>query len=148
MIINRFVILAAALAGLLLFPNAYSATKVYKWTDASGEVHYGETPPDPKKAQLINVHAGPARDQDSGNAESKSAGDKPQAPQDEASKLKQENDKVVKENCTIYKQNLSALKNSARIREKDDKGNYRYLTDEEKAQRMKDAENYIKENCQ
>ena len=148
MIINRFVVLAAALAGLLLFPNAYSATKVYKWTDASGEVHYGEMPPDPKNAQVINVHAGPERDQNTGNAETKSAGNDTPAPQDPAERLKKENDQVVKENCKIYQQNLRAMENSARIREKDEGGNYHYLTPEQKAKRMKDAQDYIKQNCQ
>ena len=59
----------------------------------------------------------------------------------------EENAKIVKENCEIYKQNLSALKNSPRIREKDAKGEYRYLTEEEKAERTKGAETYIQENC-
>ena len=69
------------------------------------------------------------------------------AQREKASQIIKENDKVAQENCKIYKRNLSTLQNSARIREKDDKGNYRYLTDKEKEQRMMAAEKYIKENC-
>ena len=148
MIINRFAIAAAALASLLMFSTAQSATKYYKWTDDAGVVHYGETPPDPSKAQLINVHTGPVRDQETSPAEHAKAAAEEKAASQAAPDLKKENDKIVQENCKIYKQNLSALNNSARIREKDAKGEYHYLSEEEKAGRIKDAETYIKENCQ
>jgi len=132
---------------------AEAAGKYYKWTDSAGVVHYGENPPDPSKAQKVSVSTGvpsgqPATEEDLEKKQAKLMGDA------EAEKEKQdekttteENAKIVKENCDIYKQNLSALKNSARIREKDAKGEYRYLTDEEKAERTKSAETYIQENC-
>ena len=144
MIINRFAVLAAVLTSLLMLSTTYAATKYYKWTDDAGVIHYGETPPDPGKAEQINVHAGKARDPDQKKSDAAMAGGKPA---DDESDAKKENDKIVKENCSIYKQNLSALQNSARIREKDAKGEYRYLTEEEKQSRIKDAESYIKDNC-
>lgn len=149
----RSAVLAAALVSFCFVSAAEAAGKYYKWTDSAGVVHYGENPPDPSKAQKVSVSTGvpsgqPATEEDLEKKQAKLMGDA------EAEKEKQdekttteENAKIVKENCDIYKQNLSALKNSARIREKDAKGEYRYLTDEEKAERTKSAETYIQENC-
>lgn len=149
----RSAVLAAALVSFCFVSAAEAAGKYYKWTDSAGVVHYGENPPDPSKAQKVSVSTGvpsgqPATEEDLEKKQAKLMGDA------EAEKEKQdekttteENAKIVKENCDVYKQNLSALKNSARIREKDAKGEYRYLTDEEKAERTKSAETYIQENC-
>ena len=149
----RSAVLVAALVSFCFVAAAEAAGKYYKWTDSAGVVHYGENPPDPSKAQKVSVSTGvpsgqPATEEDLEKKQAKLMGDA------EAEKEKQdekttteENAKIVKENCDIYKQNLSALKNSPRIREKDAKGEYRYLTDEEKAERTKSAETYIQENC-
>lgn len=154
MTINRFAVFGAALATVLVFSTAQAASKYYKWTDASGVVHYGENPPDPGKATRINVNVGSSSEQDKAadaleESRAKAANAGQQAASDpEKEKVAEENARIVKENCEIYRQNLSALKNSARIRERDAKGEYRYLTDEEKAARETSAETYLKENCQ
>lgn len=149
---NRFALLGAVLTTLVLAPSIEAAGKYYKWVDAAGVVHYGENPPDPSKATLVNVKVGSSRD-DTANAQeatpARTETQNPQAATDaEKTRISEENAKIVEENCKIYKQNLSALRNSARIREKDAKGEYRYLTDEEKKEREKAAEDYIKANCQ
>lgn len=148
---NRFALLGAVLTALVLASSIQAAGKYYKWVDAAGVVHYGENPPDPSKAQLVNVKVGSSRDeavkaQEENRAKAEAQGQQAAADA-EQNKVSEENAKIVEENCKIYKQNLSALKNSARIREKDEKGEYRYLTDEEKAAREKAAESYIKDNC-
>lgn len=153
--INRFAVLAAALSALCLVSAVEAGGKFYKWTDSAGVVHYGENPPDASKAQLVNVHTGvptgvPATEEALEKKQEKLMGGGDAAQQEEKDKQStaNENAKVVEENCKIYQQNLSALKNSARIREKDAKGEYRYLSDEEKAERTKAAETYVQENCQ
>lgn len=149
--ISRFALLGALLTALVLSTSAQAAGKYYKWTDDKGVVHYGENPPDPSKAKLVNVHVGSSRDEavkELDESRAKAEAEKQQAAANaEKGKVSEENAKIVEENCKIYKQNLSALKNSARIREKDEKGEYRYLTDEEKAARENTAETYIAENC-
>lgn len=148
---NRFALLGAVLTTLVLASSIQAAGKYYKWVDAAGVVHYGENPPDPSKAQLVNVKVGSSRDEAVKALEESRAQAEAQSQQAtadaEQNKVSEENAKIVEENCKIYKQNLSALKNSARIREKDEKGEYRYLTDEEKAARENTAATYIKENC-
>ncbi|HVL02620.1 MAG TPA: DUF4124 domain-containing protein [Dongiaceae bacterium] len=150
----RSLIVAAALTSFCFLTDAQAAGKYYKWVDSAGVVHYGENPPDPSKAQRVNVHTGvptsnqPASEEDLQKKQDKLMGDaEKEKGKQEAKTAGEENAKVVEENCKIYQQNLSALKNSARIREKDEKGEYRYLTDEEKGERTKAAETYIKDNC-
>lgn len=151
MTINRFALLGAVLTTLVLSSTLQAAGKYYKWTDAAGVVHYGENPPDPSKAVRVNVHTGKTSEEaveklEENRAKAKAASAK--ASDDAAEKdISAENAKIVKENCDIYRQNLSALQNSARIREKDAKGEYRYLTEEEKSARTQAAETYIQENC-
>lgn len=149
----RSAVLAAALLSFCFVSAADAAGKYYKWTDSAGVVHYGENPPDPSKAQKVSVSTGvpsdqPATEEDQEKKQAKLMGDEAAAKEKKEEKVEsEENAKIVKENCEIYKQNLSALKNSPRIREKDAKGEYRYLTEEEKAERTKGAETYIQENC-
>ncbi len=148
---NRFVMVAVA--SLCFMSAADAGGKYYKWVDGSGVIHYGENPPDPAKAQLVNVHTGvptgtPATEEDLEKKQAKLMGNETaETGAQEKKSVSEENAKIIKENCEVYKQNLSALKNSARIREKDAKGEYRYLSDEEKNERTKAAETYIQENC-
>lgn len=151
MTINRFALLGALLTTLTL-STSLEASKFYKWTDESGVVHYGERPPVPSEAKVVNVHVSPASEEAEKSPEEKRAAlEAAQAKAAEEAARKQtsaENDEIAKENCEIYRQNLSALQNSARIREKDASGEYRYLTEEEKAERTTAAETYLKDNCQ
>ena len=149
--IKRFAVVAVA--SLCFMSAADAGGKYYKWVDNAGVIHYGENPPDASKAQVVNVHTGvptgtPATEEDLEKKQAKLMGDEAADKEKKEEKVEsEENAKIVKENCEIYKQNLSALKNSPRIREKDAKGEYRCLTEEEKAERTKGAETYIQENC-
>lgn len=154
MIIERFALFGAAISALLILSPADAANKFYKWTDDAGVVHYGENPPDPAKAQRIYVKTGTSSTQeetvsDQEAQQAKTAENaKATAGNTEKSRIEAENEMIKKQNCEIYRQNLGTLRASARVREKDSKGEYRYLTDEEKAAREKEAENYLKEFCQ
>lgn len=53
-LLMRFVLLMAC-----LFSAAFAAAEVYRWTDANGQVHYGERPP-PEGARALEL---PARGQ-------------------------------------------------------------------------------------
>lgn len=154
MTIKRFALVGAALSAFLILSPVEAANKFYKWTDDAGVVHYGENPPDPASAQRINVKTGTSSDQEKAISDleaqrAKAAADANAAAGNaEKSQLEAENEKIKKQNCEIYRQNLGTLKASARIREKDDKGQLRYLTDEEKAAKEKEAEDYLKQFCQ
>ena len=151
MTINRFSLLGALLATLVSISSADAAGKFYKWTDDKGVVHYGENPPDTATAQKVNVHTGKAsaEAEQAAQDDTATASKSTATPNDveESKKVADENAKIIKQNCDVYRQNLSALKSSPRIREKDAKGEYRYLTDEEKAAREKDAQSYLDTNC-
>src|SRR5690606_14405961 len=106
MTINRLAVVAAALSSLLLLTSVEAATKYYKWVDAGGVIHYGENPPDPSKAQVINVHTGTSSDQQQAvdelekNREKQQEDAKKQAESGKTS-ISDENAKIVKDNCDI-----------------------------------------------
>ncbi len=52
-------LLVLALALVAAGALAQGATKVYKWTDKDGRVHYSSTPPPEGEAQEMNVRSAP-----------------------------------------------------------------------------------------
>lgn len=63
---DRFCLLAAAClaAALSALPSARAdAQELYKWTDASGKVHYGDRAAAPENSRPLNVPAAPVRPQ-------------------------------------------------------------------------------------
>jgi len=151
MIISRFTLLGAILTTLVCISSAQAAGKFYKWTDDKGVVHYGENPPNPDDATKVNVHVGRSSDEAvealDEQRKDKEVATKQASADAEKQKVEDENARIMQENCKIYQQNLSTLKASSRIREKDEKGNYRYLTDEEKAAKEQEAQSYLDTNC-
>lgn len=142
-----------ALAGLVLSAPAMAA-KYYKWTDARGVTHYSETPPPPEA-----VSSGEVRVQTNLPSDSESAVERLE--KQRAETLKNMNapaagapaatPKVDKsqyaERCKQLRANLQTMQNSGRVKEQDEKGETRVLTDDEKKQRMDDAERQIKAFC-
>ena len=65
----------------------------------------------------------------------------------EKARIDQEISQAKKSNCAIGKRNLVQLEAYARIKIKDDDGTERTLTDSEKASRIAEANQTIRENC-
>ena len=55
--------------------------------------------------------------------------------------------KEVKQRCAAARQDLATIQSRAQLRERDDKGNTRYLGEQEKQQRIKAAKQRIREYC-
>lgn len=147
----------ATLSMVVLFISATAlAGQIYKWTDAEGKVHYGsEKPADtavPAEQMKVNTSKTGV---DTGAA---ALDDLKQKTDDEAEKIKEEGIpaqppvpslpmKEVKQRCQKARQDLATIQARAQLRERDEKGNVRYVSEKEKEQRMKAAKKQIREYC-
>ncbi len=131
-------ILGFCVLGLLA--QASYAVKIYMWTDAQGTTHYGEHPPKDVKATLIDArtgHSAPPPEPDSN--ENNKTDDK---------QVKQQTSVKDPERCALAQKNLSTLTTSARVKIPDNDGNLRYLTEQEKQQKIDDMQKIVSENCE
>ena len=130
------------------------AGKIYKWTDADGNVHYGSEKPADTAAENMKVDTAKTG-VDRG---AKALDDLKQKEDDEAQRIKEEGIpaqppvpslpmKEVKRRCAAARQDLATIQSRGQIRERDEKGNTRYLSDKEKQQRIKAAQKRIREYC-
>ena len=151
--VKNFVI--ATLSTVILFSSAaVLAEKIYKWTDAEGKVHYGSEKPADADAEKMKVNT------DKTGVESGAAAldDLKQQVDDEAEKIKEEgipaqppvpslSMKEVKKRCQAAKQDLATIQSRGQLRERDEKGEVRYVSDEEKQRRIKSAKQQVREYC-
>jgi len=60
----RLAVVKIILACLFLIPSAVNASDIYKWTDADGQIHYGqEHPPGVSAQQVRIVHDAPTAEE-------------------------------------------------------------------------------------
>ncbi len=131
----------------LLGPVSSQAGTVYKWTDENGVVHYGDKKPEEHESTTIKVTAKKPTTTTAESENQDTSKNNSQAPNGEDKKLREANAKAIQEKCTIAKTHSEKLSNASRVRINED-GNIRYLTDEEKQEKLKTAKTYISENCQ
>lgn len=147
-----------ALAGALLAGHA-AAAQFYKWTDENGVTHYSEAPPPETVKNSTEVKV-PSRQPSGTEAAAQNLQKQREAALkalDEAGKKKPQptptaaakGDKEKNaERCKQLQANLAVMENSGRVSEKDEKGEKRYLTEEEKAKRLDDTRRQIKAYCE
>ena len=148
-------IIIATVSTVILFSSSVVvAEKIYKWTDAEGNVHYGSEKPVDAAAEKMKVDTGKTG-VDRG---AKALDDLKQQVDDEAEKIKEEGIpaqppvpslpmKEVKKRCQNARQDLAIIQSRGQLRERDEKGNTTYVSEEEKQKRIKAAKRQIKEYC-
>ncbi|SEL72193.1 protein of unknown function [Atopomonas hussainii] len=144
----RQLILATALLTGLSAPAL--AAQVYKWVDEKGVTHFTAEPPPGQQSEQLNIKIAPAK----ASAPSTDALKEAQSKADEQKAL---DDKVkadvAKENkeraeyCQANRENLAQLRNNPRVRVEDDKGEVRVLGEDERQERIANAEKNIGEYC-
>lgn len=147
------IISAALLAGLLLgsTPGLHAAT-IYKWTDNQGQTHFGSQPPAGQDSQRITTHTPkqptqPAPTPTPATDMASPADNKTQAEIDAEVRRQ-----VVREQaelqtyCTDMRTRLAQLKNNPRLLAEID-GQMVRLSEEERQNRITEAENKIIEHC-
>lgn len=150
-----------ALASLAMTGPAFAA-KYFKWVDSKGVTHYSETPPPSDATETSQVRVQTRLPSDSESAverlqkqraealkgTSAAPGSTPAAGNTPATDAPKADKSQYAERCKQLRANLEVLQNSARIREENEKGEVRALTDEEKKQRMDDTQRQIKAFCE
>ncbi len=150
--IRKTLFLVSALCLTLTLATGAQAGKFYKWLDEDGVTHYGENPPDTETATVINVKSGASSDQqqaiDRLEAQRKAAADEAKADvPTEEDEIERRNREIMANNCKIQRSNLGQLKANRRVKTTDENGEVRYLDEQEIAQRIKEVQQYLDENC-
>jgi hypothetical protein len=136
---------------LLIFATASVHAAMYRWTDASGNVQYGEYPPPGSQAERIK--AGPApKSAPAGKSpqerveelEKRQAGEK--ARKTEAAQKQQEADNR-KINCANARRNLERLNYGGNRLTHMPDGSYQRLDEKQKQEQVEKNQQAIKEFC-
>ena len=121
------------------------AAQIYKWVDAQGVTHFDAQPPQGQEATTVVTPSSPASNQPP-PPRSGAIGDQ-QAIDKKVKKQVSEQQAQLKEFCEQARTNLAQLQNNPRIRE-DVEGEMRRLTDQQRQERISEAQKQIAENCQ
>ncbi len=140
-----------ALALTLAAASAHAA--MYKWTDQNGTVQYGQFPPTGVQAERISAsgttHKVEAPDGKSPQQRLQEL-EQQQKQKDEEeaeSRVAQQRNDLRQQNCKIAQKNLAVLKEDGHRRVRLPDGTVTYLTDEQKQQRIDQANQQVKDNC-
>lgn len=139
---------------ILLGTTVAFADKIYKWTDAEGKVHYGSEKPADAPSEKMKVDTGKTGVNRGADALDKLK----QEVDDEAQRVVEEGipeqppvpalpAREVKKRCQAARQDLATIQSRGQLRERDEKGNTRYVGEEEKQRRIKAAKKQIREYC-
>ncbi len=136
--------------------TAVAATKVYKWVDKEGNIHYSEQKPVNQPSATLHIKEVkptplPEKAMTESEAESDQAEDEGQAQQRaEAEKALAAADRVNRQKlCQQAKANRDALNASVRVSRIDpDTGEQVRMTDNERVEALQKAEQAIKDYCQ
>jgi len=163
-------LVAACLVALVA--TGASAQSVWKWKDASGQVHISDTPPPndvPDKNILKRPGGAPApaaeaAPQAAASASAAASGvdselqkrkaktekaDKEKADKDAADKaaLEKKNAAAKADNCQRAQTSVKALESGVRIARMNASGEREYLDDKQRADELKRAQDSVAQNC-
>jgi 3-oxoacyl-ACP reductase-like protein len=129
----------------LLISPLCMAGQIYKWVDAQGVTHFDAQPPQGQEATTVVTPSSP-----SGKpvtpSHSTAIGDQ-QAIDKTVKKQVAEQQAQLKVFCNQARTNLAQLQNNPRLREEVD-GEMRRLNDEQRQERISEAQKQIEKNCQ
>ena len=139
---------------LCLLPAALApaSAQVYKWVDEKGTTHYGERPPQGKKAQeveprLANPRPAPGKtsEPDWKAKDLEFRGRRIEAEQSEAKQKQQET--ANRQACNQARDHLAQMKTARGLYRLNDKGERVYESDEERRASMAQLEALIAQRC-
>lgn len=125
---------------------------MFKWTDANGNVQYGEFPPAGVQAERIKGSPQPRsqpRDTSSPQQRLKEM-ERQQRQQDaqtDQAEADRQREEARQENCRIAKKNLATLQAGGNRRIRLPDGTVTYLDDEQRRQRIEENQKRVKEFC-
>jgi hypothetical protein len=141
------------LALALTLATASASAAMYKWTDQNGNVQYGQFPPSGVQAERISASGTTHKvdPQDSKSPQQRlqelEEQQKQQGEQEAEAAAKQQLAAQRQNNCELARKNLAVLQEEGHHRVRLPDGTVTYLTDEQKQQRVDQANQQIKDNC-
>lgn len=131
-----------------------NAAKIYKWVDEDGQIHYSSQKPPGQKVESVKVKKGPKvtepAKQESNEASTNEAQTQDDAESDALAKEQLAKADAVnnKRMCEQARKNIAALNASVRVVRVDDKtGETVRMSDNERLDAMKKAQQAVKEFC-
>ncbi|MCB1583841.1 MAG: DUF4124 domain-containing protein [Marinicella sp.] len=125
------------------------AEKIYKWVDENGQIHYSSQKPPGQETETVKVSKGPKVTQNSSEKEDKET-DAKAAGDDAAIKAQMAKTDAanMKRLCEQAKKNIAALNTTVRVTKVDEKtGETVRMTDDQRLEAMKNAQQGVKEYC-
>lgn len=152
---------------LLLLSSTTAFAALNKWVDAEGKVHYSDAPPPANvKAKTLRPSAAAPADTATAPATGTAAASAPAAPKSLAEReaelrkaqqaKKEAEDRAAQEqkdretekaNCDAAQQNLRTLQEGTRMVTIDAEGEYSYLEDDQRQQRIAKAQEAVRNWC-
>ncbi|MBV1869930.1 MAG: DUF4124 domain-containing protein [Gammaproteobacteria bacterium] len=142
---------------LFILSFGSSAGNIYTWTDRQGETHYGDrVPPEFKGTSTILKSGAPLSKKTQTNTSTKALQEKlaalnkrksDNAEQKKVGEERSAEKARLKKDCARARGNLKTIQERARIRVKDEQGEYSYISDEEKNKKEAKLKEKIKEFC-
>jgi hypothetical protein len=129
--------------------------EVYRWVDGNGVVNYSQNKPQGVAVQqIITRSGGPSIVSDASDPATAGTGELTAEQRRMRNELdaaenqrRQEMAQITQENCTLARDTLEKLTVRNRVTETDASGTKRVLPEEERQERIKQAQDAIVENC-
>jgi len=142
-----------ALIGIILLVSHPLAAKTYRWVDENGVTVYSQKPPPSGPVTEIKPPPPPAispeeaqRKLDAQLQTLEDAREDRELEKKETAEKKAETERK-KSNCEAAQRNLAGLISRPHARTKGTDGEYSYITEEARQEKIKEAKEHIKENC-
>jgi hypothetical protein len=149
---KSFIAILSVLLSLFIFTHA-SAVTTYKWMDADGNMVYSQHPPAEGIAFEKIQTRSPSRSSSAGNSGKASSArnsileDKANKDKDDiVSKEMAKNEETRKKNCELAKKALQFYQ--VQRRWKDEEGNVKSLSDDERKAKLEESKGHVKEFCE
>jgi hypothetical protein len=145
----------AVLAGLAAVSLVAAADGMYKWVDEKGVTHYSESPPpdDPRKATKVDIKpngpSGPAKEFDWKQKELDSRQQNVQKVQEDREREAKEAQEARQRKvaCQQAMRTVTTYQQQVPIFSINDKGERVYVEDADRAQKIEDARERMRKNC-
>lgn len=149
---TKYLCVCAAILAMLgtISSQALAGNAYYRWTDSAGNpVHSDRPPPAGTNYEVVSTGSSQVRKVSSSEGAVAAESDTSKADVfDRFEEVKAEPPTKNPEYCKSARANLATLESKARIRLKDDSGEYRYLTAQEKETQKKTAQDMIATYCE
>lgn len=130
--------------------STVAAKNYYKWTDANGVTHYSAQKPHNTEVETVAIRGGRTTTSasESENAPTQTQPTSSSQPA-ESSESSNETVEHVKDpvRCDAAKKIIDTISSAPRVQTKDENGELRFLSDQEKSDRLEEAKQAIKESC-